>query len=264
MLQYLYKERKYMFFPIGDIHGCHDMMRRLYDKIVLKIKSGVDPENGGTIVFLGDYIDRNNGSNKVLDFLMSLEDVSGDNPIKHIILRGNHEEMMINARRNPDDIPGRLMWLNNGGEVTMDDFGGDFSGFLDGNLDNYVEWMENLPVIVQTNDYVFVHAGVNQRIPLDKQPDENCLWDQVRVPDIYKNLDKVIIHGHMPVRGGVKVDLPNNRIWMDVGNGMWGRLATICLPETYDFRYTNSGSRICPYEIIEVNENENDMLGLFT
>ena len=238
-----------MYFPIGDIHGCYDMLRPLYDKILAEIRGGIDPSYGATIVSLGDYIDRNKGSDKVLDFVMGLEDgMIGDVPLKHVMLRGNHEALMINTRRDPTNWMGDDVWLNNGGDITLDDFGVTLKEFKDGALDNYVVWMEKLPIIVQDDDYVFVHAGVHEGIPLDKQLEEYCLWDQSRDPAVYKNLDKVIVHGHMIKKNGPLVDLPNNRIWMDVGTGIFNRLCALCLPEPYDYGY--EGNRT--YKVLEV------------
>jgi serine/threonine protein phosphatase 1 len=242
-----------MYFPIGDIHGAYDLVRRLYDKIVARIEAGIDPVYGGTIVFLGDYIDRGPDAPKVLDFVMGLQDVEGDMPIKHIMLRGNHEEMMINTRRHPEDIMGLRMWLGNGGKETIDQFGVTVQEIVDGALDNYIVWMENLPMHVQDPDYFFVHAGVNAHLPLDKQTDEvACLWDINRNDRAYRNLNKIIVHGHNWVNRHPKpfVDTPNNRIWMDVGASLFGMICTVCLPEPYDYGYESEG----PYEIIGVRE----------
>jgi len=243
-----------MYFPIGDIHGCYDLVRRLYDKIVVRIEAGIDPVYGGTIVFLGDYIDRGPDTPKVLDFLMGLEDVKGDLPIKHIMLRGNHDTMMINVRRYPVTPLWRKMWLANGGKETIDQFGVTIQNIVDGALDKYIIWMENCPIIVQDPDYVFVHAGVNIHKPLNKQQTETmaCLWDINRDEGAYRKLRKIIVHGHAWMNKFPKpfVDTPNNRIWMDVGPGLFGMLCTVCLPEPYDYGYENEG----PYEIIRVKK----------
>lgn len=243
-----------MYFPIGDIHGAYDLVRRLYDKIVARIEAGIDPVHGGTIVFLGDYIDRGPDAPKVLDFMMGLkDDDTGKYPIKHIMLRGNHEEMMINTRVCPDDMMGLKMWLYNGGKETIDQFGVTVQEIIDGALDKYIIWMQNLPMIAQDVDYFFVHAGVNTLKPLDKQQNEiiACLWDINRDVRAYRKLNKIIVHGHTWQNKNPKpfVDLPNNRIWMDVGANLFGMLCTICLPEPYDYGYESEG----PYEIIKVN-----------
>jgi serine/threonine protein phosphatase 1 len=241
-----------MYFPIGDIHGCYDLVRRLYDKIVVRIEAGIDPVYGGTIVFLGDYIDRGPDTPKVLDFLMGLEDVNGDLPIKHIMLQGNHDVMMINVRRYAATLMWQKMWLNNGGKETIDQFGVTIQDIVDGALDKYIIWMENCPIIAQDPDYVFVHAGVNIHKPLNKQQTEiiACLWDINRDQRAYHKLNKIIVHGHTWQNKFPKpfVDTPNNRIWMDVGAGLFDMICTVCLPEPYDYGYESEG----PYEIIRV------------
>lgn len=239
-----------MYFPIGDIHGAYNVTHKLYNKIIEEIKDGLDSESGGTFVWMGDYIDRGPDVAKVLDFLMSLEDdLEAEYPIKHIMLRGNHEAMMINCRRNTQDIMGRKMWLSYGGEETLEGFGVTLEAFIDGALDKYVIWMENLPIIAQDVDYVFVHAGVNQYLPLTKQNEDHCLWDMERSANAYRNLNKIIIHGHMTRKDGPIIDLDNKRIWMDVGANLFGRAATVCIPEPYDYGYENNPDY---FRVIEV------------
>jgi len=237
-----------MYFPIGDIHGRYDLVRKLYDKVVAEINTGVDPVNGGTIVFLGDYIDRGPESSKVLDFLMSLEDVSGDIPIKHMMLRGNHEAMMVHCRYHPEDIGYLHMWLSNGGDKTIDSFGVSMQDIVDGALDNYIAWINNRPIIAHDDYYIFVHAGFNPFYPLDNQDENCCLWDFEQDHAAYKRVGRVIVHGHMVMASGPIIDLPNNRIWMDVGAVWTNRLCSVGLPEPYDYGYENPEG----YKIIEV------------
>lgn len=220
-----------MYFPIGDIHGQYNLMKKLYDKIVEEIENGIDPVWGGTIVFLGDYIDRGPDSKKVLDFLMNLEDTEN---IKHIILKGNHETFMVECQRQPHNFINVDIWMNNGGEETIEAFDVNTKDIQNGALKEYVEWLDNLPFIYTTWDYIFVHAGYNGNVPLHLQAEEYCVWDFNKTPNLYRYMHKIVIHGHMMRHDGPIIDLKNNRIWMDVGAGLVNKHATVCLPEIYE------------------------------
>ena len=236
-----------MYFPIGDIHGCYGPMKRLYDKIVEEIGKGIDPVYGGTIVFLGDYIDRGKDSQKVLDFLMGLEDfeVNG-HPVKHIFLYGNHEDLMVNTRRQPHQYAHQMVWMNNGAEETLASFGVTMEEFHEGALDNYIAWMEDLDVMWVDPDYIFAHAGYNPSWPLDRQTLHDVIWQQDYNKGTYKGTNRVLVHGHVIKKPNGKyndicVDLENNRIWMDHAMNMFDKAITIGLPQPFDYGYESHG-----------------------
>src|SRR5689334_4749079 len=72
---------------IGDIHGC----ARALDVLL----AAVAPTPADLIITLGDYVDGGLDSAGVIDRLIKL-------PVTHrlVPLRGNHEEMMTDARRD--------------------------------------------------------------------------------------------------------------------------------------------------------------------
>jgi serine/threonine protein phosphatase 1 len=220
-----------MYFPIGDIHGEYDATARLYDKIVNLVEGGIDPAFGGTIVFLGDYIDRGKDTKKVLDFLMNLKDT--DN-LKHHFLMGNHEEFMLHCRYNPNDQQTAWQWLKHGGRETLEAFNADLQDLHDGVLDNYIEWMIKLPLMLHDPDYVFVHAAIDPNIKLEGQLRERCLWHFEENPMKYTNYRKIVVHGHMTKKEGPIIDIPNNRIWMDVGANFRKKHCTVGLPEPFE------------------------------
>lgn len=242
-----------MYFPIGDMHGAYEIHRKLYDKIVDEIGQGIDPAFGGTIVFMGDYIDRGPNSKEIVDWLMGIEDfeVNG-HPVKHIFLRGNHEQFPLDYLLDPhDDKHLRVLevWLRNGGKATLDSFECTTQEMIDGKIDKYLDWFRQLPIIAHDPDYVFVHAGIDRYARLEKQDEFHCLWGMDRNKQAYKGYNRVVVHGHMMNKAGPIVDIANNRIWMDVGANLFGRAATVCLPEPFDYGYESDGGN---YKIIEV------------
>jgi hypothetical protein len=110
--------------------------------------------------------------------------------------------------------------------------------------------MENLPEIAHNEYYIFVHAGIDSYKNLEKQPSKHLLWGGDRNPMAYKGMDKVVVHGHMMRPDGPIVDLPNMRVWTDVGTIMTNRHACVCLPEPFDYGYESNNGM--DYKIIEV------------
>lgn len=75
---------------ISDIHG----ELKLFNKLLKKIKYNADKDQ---LILLGDYIDRGPDSKGVLDRVMALKKQGA------IVLKGNHDDMMIAAVDNKPD-----------------------------------------------------------------------------------------------------------------------------------------------------------------
>lgn len=188
-------------FVIADLHGRFDLMQKALERIELGTHSG------GTVVFLGDYIDRGPDSRQVVDRLRS-------GPPKGwtwVILKGNHEDMMVACCHGPD----LDWWLTNGGAQTLDSYGGSIP-------EDHIEWAKALPMVHADAHRVFVHAGVEPSRPLDAQGEAVLLW--MRYPDgadiRYPGLH--IVHGHTPHRDGP--ELYPGRTNLDTGAVFCGRL----------------------------------------
>ena len=235
------------------MHGAYQINKTLYDKIVVRIGQGIDPAFGGTIVFLGDYIDRGPDSKQIIDWLMGLKDFEiNGHKVNHKFIRGNHEQFVLDFLKDPRSDQGLNIlysWLGHGGKETLDSFECTTQELVDGKLAKYVKWFRSLPIIFKDPDYVFVHAGIDTYSPLHKQNDFHTLWGFDSNPFAYKGYNRVIVHGHMTKKNGPIVDIGNNRIWMDVGANLYGRAATVCLPEPFDYGFESDGGK---YEVIEV------------
>lgn len=199
-----------MIYAIGDIHGKFDLLQALYNSIKLDIEECGDKEN--TIVFLGDYIDRGRQNCQVLDFIKNLE--SNDN-LKHIFIRGNHEDIFIDAMENPRKQAYVSMWVNNGGREFLEEVGMDFDYFNETFAwHQYVNWMKyRLDDYYETEDYIFVHGGLDIRKPKMKDQEPEYLhWARFTDFNWYKSFHKMVIHGHTP-RSDPQVDA--NRVNVD-------------------------------------------------
>lgn len=183
-----------MIYAIGDIHGEYNLLVDLYQKILYDVQSSNDKEN--TIVFLGDYTDRGKHTLKVFDFLMKLEDTQN---IKHIFLTGNHEVMFVNAVTagpfNDDEI---MFWLRNGGEAVLKEANVEWDLFIE-TLDckEIVEWIcQKTRLYYETEDYVFVHGGLDIKRDICSQTPDYVLWSRHMNEGHYANYKKMVIHGH--------------------------------------------------------------------
>ncbi len=205
-------------FAIGDIHGCVDKLKALMEKIP------VDCVND-TLIFIGDYIDRGPGSFDVVDYLVELKKRHPD----IVFLKGNHEDMLQKYLEGTD----RLTYLFNGGQRTLDSYlnrqnKSEFSPIPSNHLDFY----KSLVLHYQTEDYLFVHAGLRENVPLDKQNPEELLW--IREDFIYSKFDfgKRVVFGHTPFAEPL---LLPNKIGIDTGAVYGNQLTCVQLPELIFF-----------------------------
>jgi len=84
----------------------------------------------------------------------------------------------------------------------------------------------------QTPDYLFVHAGLRPRVPLEQQETEDLLW--IREAFIHSRHDfgKRVIFGHTPFAEPL---VAPNKIGIDTGAVYGNRLTCVQLPEVQFF-----------------------------
>ncbi|MBI1192196.1 MAG: serine/threonine protein phosphatase [Bacteroidetes bacterium] len=197
-------------YAIGDVHGCLQTLEALLEQL------GVG--QGDTLIFLGDYIDRGPDSKGVIDLLMRLPQQG----IACICLKGNHEALMIDACRKPRlDTLNR--WVRNGGLQTLQSFGLDPSRLTEV-PEHYLAWMEQLPVIYHSENYVCVHAGLDLTAEDPLAPDESAmLWirnwlDEAAMERRFPGLR--VLHGHTPQQRWVlERSWENKRPALDLDTG---------------------------------------------
>lgn len=181
---------------IGDIHGCHQTLRKLMDEKLA-------PSKNDTLVFLGDYMDRGPDSKSVIDYLIQLEN-DGYNTI---FLRGNHEQTLMDAIDAEKTI--KKGWFttpkNTIFQSWYEKFGGreTFQSYGITEVKQYPQdheqWCRNLKLYHETAGYYFVHAGFNFDEEDILADTDAMLWLREFDYDAQKANGKKVVHGHVPV-----------------------------------------------------------------
>lgn len=230
-------------YAIGDIHGQKEMLDRALALIA------ADGGEDAQIVFVGDYTDRGPDSRAVIDTLIAGRD-AGRN---WVFLKGNHDRMFSNfvqqGIEHDPRVKSGISWLNPrlGGSATLASYGiegemhfaprrgneleflvhfeGD-SGMLDKSALQqqaqaavpvaHLDFLETLPLWHETDDLLFVHAGLRPGLPVAAQDPEDLLWIRSPFLETKRDFGKLVVHGH------TALDYPQhfgNRIDLDGGAG---------------------------------------------
>jgi serine/threonine protein phosphatase 1 len=145
---------------------------------------------------------------------MSFQEPLGD--ASAVALLGNHEELMLRAFTDP---PAKAQWLANGGTETLESYSG-----ADGQdaIDRHAKWMRSLPIYFDDGLRFFVHAGVDPARSLHNQSQHDLLWIREPFLNFDGAFERLIVHGHTPVRTGPEVS--HNRVNVDTGAVFGGQL----------------------------------------
>lgn len=193
---------------IGDIHGCLSALNFLLDE--------VEPCAEDRLIFLGDYVDRGPDSRGVIERLLRLRE---QHP-RSVFLRGNHEIMMVTARRHPRT---QREWLSVGGKAALQSYAGDrLIGCLEDVPDSHWAFLEQgLSDWFETDSHIFVHANLDPTQPLTLQSEDWLFWNFLTGP-IGHCSGKTVIVGHTVQPGGLPVHY-GDTIAIDTGlyRGGW-------------------------------------------
>jgi serine/threonine protein phosphatase 1 len=200
---------------IGDIHGCSDLLERLLARIAFEPRAD-------TLVFVGDYIDRGPDSRKVIDTLLELKAACPN----MICLKGNHEEMLLNYYL---EGRGEQQFYLNGGLVTLDSYGLTPADARAGRglPANHLDFLRALPLFHETEEFLFVHAGLRPGVPLAEQSPADLLWIRYEFIDSQADFGRTVVFGHTPLHDPL---IETNKIGIDTGAVYDGCLTCVELP----------------------------------
>lgn len=144
-----------MIYAIGDVHGCHNKMQAMLDKI--------SPTETDEVYFIGDIIDRGPQSAQCLRFAVD------EAPANIRFLRGNHEDMaacVICKDPTEMSVAGWPPWMYNGGDETAQEL--FESTTEEWRKEKLVPWIQSLVPYAevtteQGDNMLLVHAGLNPR-----------------------------------------------------------------------------------------------------
>lgn len=171
-----------MEYCISDPHGCYNLFCRLLDKIKL---NGRD-----TLYVLGDFIDKGPDSIRLAKLIFSTYNI--------VCIAGNHEYDFLKyyhgLMRGTTDYEGVLRALR--------------AYFFDGALLDWetVDAIEALPLYVERNDWVGVHAGLplhedGTLVPPALAMPEQLVYDRrFKDADVLPRKGRCVLFGHTPVR----------------------------------------------------------------
>ncbi len=192
------------YIAITDIHG---ELKKL-ESVLSKIETRPDD----IFVFMGDYIDRGPDSKGVVEKVIEIS-----KKFETVTLIGSHEYALL--RSNTDEYYNYLFW-NYGGPATVKSYGGRFENILQ----EHGDFFRNLKFYHLTDNYLFVHAGIDPRYSLDEQREEDLVYIRSAFYRNKHNLPQKIIFGH------TEFDAPliqNDKICIDLGCGKY-KNAKLC------------------------------------
>lgn len=217
-------------YAIGDIHGRLDLFAKMLERI-----DADDRKRGGDcetlFILLGDLIDRGPHSASVIEatLLLMRERLA-------VTLAGNHEEVFGSALEG--NLQALRFFLKIGGQETLLSYGMTkefleisslediYVAMLKAVPEAHQHFVRDLPDFFQSGDYLFVHAGIRPKIPIEDQEKSDLHWIREDFLSSRVAHPQMVIHGHTIT---AEIDERSNRIGLDTGAYQTGRLSAIGL-----------------------------------
>ena len=205
-------EDKMPVVAIGDVHGCAALLR---EAVWPHLGSGAE------LILLGDLIDRSpepDGDRQVIELVRELQTNSVAYGLAGVtVLRGNHEQMLLDALAEQSPGEATELWDWNGGDP-------DFLPVVQ----EHQPWLQALPLTALRGEYLFVHAGVRPGVPLEQQQADDLLWIRRHFLHRPHGLPYTVVHGHT-FRSDYRVTRLPHRIGIDTGAFKSGVLTALSL-----------------------------------
>src|SRR5699024_11696934 len=131
---------------ISDIHG----ELELFDSLLEKVNYEAEDDQ---LILLGDYVDRGPNSKGVLNRVSELKRDGA------IVLRGNHDEMMLSAVDGEPEALAR--WERNGALATLQSYDSSIENVTlsaGAEFEKHISLIRKMDYYYETKDYIFVHA----------------------------------------------------------------------------------------------------------
>jgi len=240
-------------FVFGDIHGCVDELKLLFSYLILYKKLSKEDK----LCFIGDYIDRGLYTRETIDALIQIKETFP----KARFLKGNHEAMLLDYL-GIEAFPNTFVYLKNsvGGQNTLRSYGIINIPFdkrkgkecLPFFPEPHLEFLTSLDNYKKTENYIFVHAGVNPLIADMRLQNPNEMMrmkgSSLKTPHLFP---QVVVHGHEAVTEAVfNVKTRMINIDTDVVHG--GKLTCLELPSMDIYQIGLNSSEIMVDKLVHV------------
>jgi len=217
-------------YAIGDIHGRLDLL----DQLLFRIEADEQARGGAEtqLIFLGDLVDRGPNSAGVVQRALELK--QSGRPVR--FLMGNHEEVFLKALAG--SLEALRFFVKIGGRATILSYGIDEAEYDQLDYDEllpevitrvpqeHVDFLKSFEDRIAIGDYLFVHAGIRPRVPIEEQTGGDLRWIRSEFLDFRGNHGAVVVHGHTI---SDEVEERPNRIGIDTGAFASGRLTALAL-----------------------------------
>jgi serine/threonine protein phosphatase 1 len=173
-------------YAIPDLHGRYDLLCEGLERIWAHAAG-----RSGTVILLGDYVDKGPQSRQVIDRLRSgLAQCWKSTGWTSVALKGNHDAMMVDGLRDP--VNKRAAWFEKGGEAALASYGGEAAGVPPA----HIAWLDQLPLMHLDPHRLYVHAGVEAGVALAQQTEQTLLWKRYPPGDPSGFEGRHVVHGH--------------------------------------------------------------------
>jgi serine/threonine protein phosphatase 1 len=222
---------------VADVHGCSAHLAAMRGLLGSVIARAMEQSRRCELVMIGDYVDRGPDS---LGVLRQLGRLGQDLEVPVHLLRGNHDQYLIEAMRVMPHHDVLESWSFNGGDTTLAECGigpdelfdpdpAEISARLRQRLrPELVALLKGTLPCWRAGDYLFVHGGVHPTHPLEAHSLDDLVWLREPFLDGRGWMHPfAVVHGHTPE--GPKV-LPH-RVGTDGGCFFTGVLTAVELAD---------------------------------
>ena len=238
-------------YAIGDIHGQLDLLRAAH----ARIKTDQAIHGPGTIVHIGDLVDRGPNSPGVINYLIAGHARGED----WVTLLGNHDRMFAGYLRDLNWHDPRLrvdasyLHPRIGGAVTLANYG--VKNPADRPLapvhaeavaavpQAHRDFIENLPTSFAQGEAFIVHAGIRPGGALDQQSEDDLCWIRDGFLGDRRDHGPLIVHGHTHLPQATHY---GNRVNLDSGAAYGGPLSAVVIEGRDVFLLTDQGRQLLP------------------
>lgn len=237
-------------YAIGDIHGHLDLLRAAHRLI--------EADGGGTIVHVGDLVDRGPDARGVIEYLMAGQ--AAGRP--WVVLKGNHDRMFADFLRDPFTLdPGlssKQLWLEHpglGASATLNSYGvrvglrrveDVHAEALAAVPPAHTTWLRSLPLWYLHPLALFVHAGVRPGIGIQDQAEDDLVWIRKGFLDDPRDHGALVVHGHTAIKRATHY---GNRLNIDSSAAYGGPLSAVVLTRDGAHLLTDTGRVPVPREV---------------